>query len=321
MIRPFDLRDLALIRRLSEQGVSLHTEPTVTDGLHPLREALFSIVGGDSPTYVWKSHQDNRAGFVQLYLEDDKQHAHILYLSPSLSEGNGMDDAWLSLLDEATADIGRRGIHSVVVEVSETSAELPLLRRAGFAVYTRQDIWQRPLTDIANLPNTELQLTPRQASDDWDIQLLYVNLVPRLVQIVEPLPADTSGGWVLRENGELTAYIHARTGSIATWLRLFIHPNAETHADEIIIAMLQTLAQKVTHPVYTCVRRYQSWLQNPLKRSGFDLWANQAVMVRHTVNQARKPLTDLEAVIEVNGLPVSSPIVENHNYQTTQQTH
>lgn len=317
MIRPFDLRDMALVRRLSEQGVPLHTEPTVTDGLRPLREALFSIVGGDSPTYIWKSRKDGRAGFVQLYLQDDDQHAHILYLSPSLPSGNEMDDAWLSLLDEATADIGRRGIHSVVAEVSETGDELPLLRRAGFAVYTRQDIWQRPLTDLENLPTSELQLSPRQASDDWEIQLLYTNLVPRLVQVVEPIPTDNSGGWVLRENGELTAYIHTRIGSMATWLRLFIHPNAETHADEIVLTILRTIAKKVKNPVYVCVRRYQSWLQNPLERAGFELWANQAVMVRHTVHQARKPLTDLEAVIEAKGIPVSAPIVEQNNYQTT----
>jgi hypothetical protein len=38
-------------------------------------------------------------------------------------------------------EAGQRGIHSLVAEVDEVSDELPVLRRAGFVVYTRQDVW------------------------------------------------------------------------------------------------------------------------------------------------------------------------------------
>ena len=45
------------------------------------------------------------------------------------------------LLDQAVSEVGKYGIHSLVAEVDENGPELPILRRAGFAVYTRQDIW------------------------------------------------------------------------------------------------------------------------------------------------------------------------------------
>ena len=153
MIRPFNLRDLPLVHRLSEMGVSLHTESALTKNLHPTRGALFSLVGGDFPTYVWKSDKNGLDGLIQLYLDEENVHAHILYLSSthdgqlagernglsltSEEKGNGErpyqvnENAWLPLLDQAVVEAGQRGIHSLVAEVNESSDELPVLRRAG----------------------------------------------------------------------------------------------------------------------------------------------------------------------------------------------
>ena len=304
----------------------LHTESALTKNLHPVRDALFSIVGGDFPTYVWKAERGNAAGFVQLYVEDDSQNVHLLYLSSTAdqitsSEGdNGSasgssrvinETVWLSLLDKAVVEAGRQGIQSLVAEVSETGAELPVLRRAGFAVYTRQDVWI--LTEAKNKRQEKI-LSPRQPTDDWEIQLLYANTVPRLVQLVEPMPPLYDGeGWVLRESDELTAFVHIRNGPVATWVRLFIHPNAEAQSDEIIAAALQINPPTSSHPVYCCVRRYQSWVQNALQRTGFRLWGSQAVMVKHTVHHLQKAVPDLAAVLEARGISPSAPLVQRYH--------
>jgi hypothetical protein len=326
MIRPFALRDLALVHRLSEYLVPLHTESALTHNPHPVRDALVSMVSGDYPTLVWKSDNRESAGFIQLQVPQDSPRAHIFFLgaTPEVADGEvGQEGAtavskeinesvWLSLLDQAVSEVGRRGIHSLVAEVSETGSELPVLRRAGFAIYTRQDIW---VLEQANIPETRplRLLRPRQMTDDWDIQLLYANIVPRLVQSVEPLPPLNSGdGWVLREDNELMAFIHVYKGSLASWLRLFIHPNAETRVDEIVMAALQVARPAVTHPVFCCVRRYQSWLQGPLHRAGFSLWGSQAVMVKHTVKHQRKSVAELTAVLETQGIPASAPIVPRY---------
>lgn len=338
MIRPFNLRDLPLVHRLSELGVSLHTESVLTKNLHPTRGALFSLVGGDFPTYVWKSDKNGLAGFIQLCLDNESVHAHILYLSSTsdgqvASDGNSTavsatdsgngerpyqvnENAWLPLLDQAVIEAGQRGIHSLVAEVDEVSDELPVLRRAGFVVYTRQDVWVLAAGEMARAETEKNILRPRQAEDDWDIQLLYANTVPRLVQLVEPMPPlHVGAGWVLHEENELAAFVHIHVGPVATWMRLFIHPSAETQADQIITAVVQQNPAAATKPIYCCVRRYQSWVQTALERSGFTLWGSQAVMVKHIVQKAAKPLTDLSAALEAQGITPTAPLIRR--YQKT----
>jgi len=328
MIRAFHLRDLTLVHRLSEHGVSLHTESALTRNLQPVRSALFSLVGGDFPTYVWKSAPENAAGFIQLSLEEDAQHAHILYVSAAENapSDRGEDEhgqpplnetAWLSLLDRAVAEAGQRGIHSLVAEVDENGPELPVLRRAGFVVYTRQDVWA--LNGAVDAPPANL-LHPRQTADDWDIQLLYANIVPRLVQLVEPVPRINDGiGWVLREGNDLAAFVHVYDGPAATWVRLFVHPNAESRAAEIITAVLQKHPPRPLHPVYCCVRRYQSWLQNPLARAGFRLWGSQAVMVKHTVHHSQKSEPELSAALEAQGITPTAPYIQHYQTRSEKQ--
>ena len=321
MIRPFNLRDLPLLRRLSERGVSLHAESALTNNLNSLREALFSLVGGDYPTYVWKLDTGSAAGFIQLMLDEDEHHARIIYISPNdkasdsgehNDEQINSEDVWLPLLDQAVVEIGSRGIHSLVAEVSELGPELPILRRAGFAIYTRQDIWR--LDEAGSLPETKLALIPRRPVDDWDIQLLYGNMVPRLVQLVEPVPPlNRGGGWLLRENSELAAFGHVRFGTVATWLRLFIHPNAEAQADEILAAMVQIAGSKAVRPIYCCVRRYQSWLERPLQDAGFVHWGSQAVMVKHTVHHIPRPLSDTSVVLDPKRIPASAPMIPHYD--------
>lgn len=331
MIRPFHLRDLALVHRLSEQGVTLHTESALTKNLHPVRGALFSLVGGDFPTYVWKAKKRDVAGFIQLGLDANVQYANILYISADQSSesvrnvnkvaGRGNEtntavvneEAWLSLLDQAVVEVGQRGVHSLVAEVDEVGPELPILRHAGFAVFTRQDIWV--LTEQFVSPDDNNILSQRQEIDNWEIQLLYANTVPRLVQMVEPLPPLNDGiGWVLREDNEITAFVHIQDGPAATWMRLFIHPNAEARADEIILAVTRLHPPYADHPIYCCVRRYQSWIQGPLARVGFQLWDSQAVMVKHTVHHIKKPMQDLSAALEAQGVTPTAPYIRN-NYE------
>lgn len=322
MIRPFHLRDVPLVLRLSEQGVSLHSESALINQVHPLRGALFNLLaGGEFPTYVWKAESGDGAGFIQLHLREDSHSGHILYLGATAvdKERNGQnaatvnEDVWLPLLDQAVVEIGQRGIHSLVAEVSETGPELPVLRRAGFAVYTRQDVWMVVHRGETNNGQSRSILQPRRAVDDWDVQLLYANIVPRLVQLVEPLPPlNTGKSWILREGSELTAFVHITEGEVATWLRLFVHPNAESRANDIVNAVLQLRRPQPDRPMFCCVPRYQSWLQGVLNRSGFEYGGSQAVMVKHTVHHLRRPLPELTAVLESQGISASSPIVQRY---------
>ncbi len=319
MVRPFTLRDLALVRRLTEHRISLYAESALADDLHPLRGALTSLVGGGkTPTLIYKSDEREATGFIQLLLHEDKHHGHILYLSPALeplsdgTQSSITSNLWLALVDKGVVEVGRLGVHSLVAEVDEHGPELPLLRQAGFAVYARQEIWR-----FDGLPETfdELppaaHLLPYLSSDDWDIQLLYANIVPRLVQLVEPAPPQMNGdGWVLRdEHNELVAFIHIHEGSEATWLRFFLHPGAEADAAAIVYATLSGEIQRRGQPLYCCVRRYEGWLPAALERSGFTILCSQAVLVKHTVHYARPAEPKMAVNIERTGMPATSPYV------------
>ncbi|HEY1407824.1 MAG TPA: hypothetical protein VF434_02730 [Promineifilum sp.] len=329
MVRPFDLRDLALIRRLGERGVSLHTLSALAENFHPLRGAIKSmLVGGEFPTYVWKPENGAQAGFVQLRVLNGSPQAHILYLSPrcpgsdyQVTAGDGAADflvhdsncdIWLALLDEATAEAGARGIHHIIAELDEHSPEVLVLRRAGFVVYTRQDIWAVRGSDYKPRPALRYRFVQRSAADDWDIQLLYSNTVPRLVQLVEAVPSGSeSETWVVRRDGELAAFVNIRRGSVASWMRFFIHPDAESEADDLVAAALEVAFAPEPELVYCCVRRYESWLPSALERSGLAICSSQAVMVRRTVQPITRSISEENVVLEGQRIPVSSPVARN----------
>lgn len=316
MIRPFNLRDLALIHRLSERGVMLQTQTALTTIPHPVRQAMVHmLVGGRYTTFVWKSDDHNGVGFAQLNFEADNPNAYLACIgterikNESLAE-EGVDDAiWLPLLEDLAGEAGRHGVHSLVAEAAEDGPELSVLRQAGYAVYTRQDIWicdQTPTGETSDL------LVTRQSVDDWDINVLYSNIVPGLIQSVEPAPPIGKGkNWVLRQDGELVAFIHICPGSVASWMRLLIHPNAHIKPRNIIEEAMRLQSPSPQHPVYCCVRRYQSWIQNPLSKAGFRLWGSQAVLVKHMVLHVEKKVQVTSPALEPQTVPGSSaPLIQ-----------
>ena len=197
-----------------------------------------------------------------------------------------------------------------MAEVDENGPELPILRRAGFAVYTRQDIWvlDEEAAQVGEAAVTH-KLRPRLEKDDWDIQLLYANTVPRLVQLVEPMPPIVAGStWVQRdERNELAAFVQIHEGSVATWMRFFIHPSAESEAAEILKSSLLVKRSKPAQPAYLCVRRYEGWMPGVLQNAGFTKWGSQAVLVKHTVHYSQRELPKAAVNLEKAGLPVSAP--------------
>ncbi|MGH2538548.1 MAG: hypothetical protein ACRDHL_14255 [Candidatus Promineifilaceae bacterium] len=312
MIRPFHLRDVALVHRLGERGVVLHTRAGLTSSVQPLRRALkHRIVGGRSATFVWKSDERESAGFAQLLWQADEPNARIACLAIASNvngDGPAGEDAWLALLDELVVVAGRRGVHNLIAEADEAGPQLPLLRRSGFVVYTRQDVWMsvQPPAGAA-----DSSLRPRQPMDDWDIHVLYANNVPQMIQVIEPAPPlELTQSWVLYEGDELAASVHVLAGPMAGWMRLLIHPNAQTPADDIVRAAVVLAEPSAEHPLYCCVGRHQSWLQAPLERTGFRYASSQAVMVKHIARRVSQPAPLPKLVLEGRPVPGAAPMVQ-----------
>lgn len=281
VIRPFDLRDIPLVRRLEGQGVSLDSRTALTEDYRPLPSALWAylVAGRGCPTLVLRGRQSGAPlrAFGQLRVCPGRQQAHLLTLAARPEGRESL--VWPQMLDALTAQAGRCGSHGVLAEVEDSGSKFELLRKAEFVVYTRQEIWA-----LSSTPQFEGSgiLRPEGPGDQWHIQQLVANTVPRLIQQIEPVD-QTGLSLVWKEGGRLLACASVHQGKRGCWLRLYLHPEAEDAAPALVAETATHLSSTTEKPLYCCVRRYQEWLTRPLAELGFNPLGSQAVMVRRTV--------------------------------------
>ncbi len=132
------------------------------------------------------------------------------------------------------------------------------------------------------------------------MRFLYYNLVPGLVQQVEPPPTNRLQGLVYYRGTELLAYIDLKYGPRGIWAQPFVHPDAEAVTDNLL-CLLQDLPYRSGRPVYVCVRSYQAWLESEIQSIGAQPAPRQAVMVRHLAISRRVAQT--LALPSMNGNP------------------
>lgn len=287
MIRPFDWRDISLVRQASEQGTCLDSITRLTRDSQPITNAVLAYLmpGAGAPTLIWR--EGAHSGFGQLRHRPGEEQARALYLAPRWAPDN---PAWLPLVDALAAEAGARGGHNLIAEVDEASGEFEALRLAGFAIYARQTVWQ--LTGEWTEPAAaQPAARPAAAADSLAVSTLYANLVPRLVQQVEPAP-QANHGFICERDGEVIAFLDVKRGPQGLWVEPYLHPEAYDQAEGILHASLGLLthANRAGRPVYVCVRRYQDWLQDLLQAAHFECLGSQAVMVKRLAVRVSEPV-------------------------------
>ncbi|NDJ62747.1 MAG: hypothetical protein GYB67_16615 [Chloroflexi bacterium] len=280
------LVDLPLVRRLAEKGTLLDCELCYTGETVGPHGALLSSMLPQRSLHTLVGRVGRRPMLGQFRLKPNDHLAQMVYIAPRL-ESCVADTAWLHLIDAMAAEAGRRGMHMLTGEVDEDSPLFITLRTAGFAVYARQEIWERPAG--MGLPKNVLTAPLAVETDDdtMDIQLLYSNIVPRLVQPIA-LPSRDSTGLVYRQHGRVKGYVAVSEGRCGTYLMPFLHPDIFSEAAAIIAGVLERVDRGGQQPVYVCVRRYQDWLEEPLTMLGFTSGRQQALMVRHIAAGVRR---------------------------------
>jgi hypothetical protein len=213
---------------------------------------------------------------------------------------------WLPLLEHLVVAAGERRAQNLLAEVNEKSPEYEALREAGFAIYARQTLWKlAPGTG----PAIAVEPAPMRAAaraDAIPVSTLYSNIVPRLVQQVEPGPQHIERGYVLDDSGELVAYLDVRRGPQGIWVEPFLHPEAYDLSEAVLNACLQLVPSRKEKPLYICIRRYQDWLQEVVARVGFEAVGSQAVMVKRLAVRLNEPLIKPLPVVDGQ---VPTPIV------------
>jgi hypothetical protein len=273
-----------------------------TRGAHALQHALLDplIPGKSAITLVSRRGDVDAVG--QCTRRNDRTIARLTFIGPTEVLDH---DGGLELLEALAFAAGESGAHNLVAEVDEGSAAFDRLRQAGFAIYARQRIWRLdPESDDRSKANQAVWRVEKDA-DKIAAQSLYLNIVPGLVQQVEPPPTRAGHNLVYYRDGELLGYLDLERGSLGIWVQAFSHPAVEDFYN-LLAAFLRDVS--ANRPVYACVRSYQSWMGGPLERLRFEPAADQAVMVKRLAAQVRKPATSPLPAVEGTYPEPTAPI-------------
>ncbi len=277
-IRPFDWRDLQTLYRFRHQSVFLYSALVLTRGPMLVPGALLSYLAPSTGIFTATRRRSNRNDspiIGQTIQLPGSQFTHLTFLTPE----SVLNEAPLgSLIDYLATQAGERGAFRLLADVDEGNPGYEALRRASFAVYARQRVWQ-----LVGQPVGKGVVNGWRVATDRDsigIRSLYNNLVPGLVQQVEPISPSNPRGLVYYEADNLLAYVELKYGHRGVWAQPFIHPDSE-EVTSWLVGLLNNLPYRHSRPVYLCIRSYQSWLESALEDLGATAGPRQAVMVKH----------------------------------------
>ncbi len=290
-IRALDLLDLPTLSRYRNDALLLDSTRALTRG-NPLGAAGFLSHFNPARhvyTAIAKENGDFLLGCV--IHTPGETFARLLYLAPAtlLTHPN-----LVPLIEHLAAQAGTWGAFQVIAEVDETSEAFAALRNAGFAVYAWQRLWN--LSSITEAGSRSAWTRARDA-DQSAIQSLYHQIVPPLLQAVEPLPRRADG-FICNEG--VKCHVGLSAGIAGIVIAPLIHPDAEK-VGEHLAALTRSLPRRGARPVYVRVRSYQAWLEPVLEDLGALAGPRQAVMVKHLA----RVIKDEQAVKAVRPAGVS----------------
>lgn len=307
-VRPFDWRDLPALHRGRRYSVLLDSALVLTRGPLLLPGALLSYLAPSMGVFTSVcngTEQSEHTLIGQIMHLPGAQLAHLTFLTPHMA----LDSSALpASLDYLATLAGERGAFRLLADVDEGSFAYEALRRTSFAIYTRQRIWQ--LTGQPKGTTAAAVWRPATTQDSIAIRSLYTNLVPGLVQQVEPYPNRGPQGLVYRQVGELLAYVELRYGHRGIWAQPFFHPDIEDVSGKLV-ELLQHLPYRRSRPIYLCIRSYQAWLEPAIEEMGAESGPRQAVMVKHLVVPQKSVRMFALPVLEGGHPEISAPIVRS----------
>ncbi|MBA4380237.1 MAG: hypothetical protein C0393_06125 [Anaerolinea sp.] len=304
-VRSLDLLDLPSLARYRRDVLPLDSARTLTRG-NPLSAAgMLSYLNPRRHIYTAVS-TDGAVSFVgQIAKQYGETFARLSFLAP----GAALDGGEMALLDHLTTQAGEWGALHLLAEVDEQSTVFKSLRKSGFSMYAWQRVWR--LTDaLANEGRGMWQMP--SSTDMLAVQSLYCQIVPALIQPVEPMPRQPSG-LICRTEGGLQAYAALTCGPAGIFVQPFILCAAPTLRQaqgaarpdagcvpESLAALLREIPDRRGRPVHVCVRSYQAWLEAALEGLGAEASPRQAVMVKRLakMQKVEEKITVMEKALK-----------------------
>jgi hypothetical protein len=280
-IRPLAIFDLPYVYSFREEAIGLDSARTLTRGnplgavglmayVNPAKHIYAAIINGSKDSVL--------GGIIHTR---DETFAKLLYLAPASQLGH---PALPELIENLAAQAGEWGAFHVIAEVDERSDAFVPLRRAGFSVYAWQRMWD--VSQIAD-SGSSVEWTRVRSIHLPSLQNLYHQIVPPLLQPVEPQPNDAMG-WMCNEG--VKCYVSVSQGVYGIALSPLIHPEA-TDVGAKLASLVASLPDRRNRPVYVCVRSYQAWLEPVLADLGAQGADREAVMVKHLAHLVKEAQT------------------------------
>ncbi len=287
-IRPLALLDLPQLYRFRDEAIGLDTARTLTRGnplgavrllayMNPARHVYGAIANGEHDSVV--------GGIIQ---SQEDTFAKLLYLAPL---SNLTHPELPALIENLSAQAGTWGAFHVLAEVDEVGDAFVPLRKSGFSVYAWQRMW-----DVSGVLEDRSERSGAQSKTEaWmrvrslnlpSVQSLYHQIVPPLIQPVEPQP-KTPLGWMSNDGAK--CHVSVAHGAHGIVLSPLIHPEA-TDVSAKLASLISHLPDRRSRPVYVCVRSYQAWLEPVLADLGAKSGPRQAVMVKHLARLVKEGL-------------------------------
>lgn len=271
-IRPLDLLDLPTIARYRNDVLTLDSTRALTRG-HPLGAmGLLAYINPARHLYAAVSNNDDVALLGGIIHTRGEPYAKLLYLAPSFNLNNPHLPA---LIEHLSAQAGEWQAFHVIAEVDETSDVFMALRKAGFAVYAWQRVWDA----------SQIQITESGSNVGWRrvksidlpaIQRMHYQIVPQLLHLVDPASRLPNG--FIHTDGHCFASVSY--GVYGVVLTPWILPD-EGDVSNKIVSLVSSLPDRRGRPVYLNVRSYQAWLEPVLEDLGAKAAPRQAVMVKY----------------------------------------
>ncbi len=283
-IRPLALLDLPQLYRFRDEAIGLDTARTLTRGnplgavrllayMNPARHVYGAIANGE--------HDSVLGGIIH---SQEDTFAKLLYLAPL---SNLTHPELPALIENLSAQAGTWGAFHVLAEVDEVGDAFVPLRQSGFSVYAWQRMWDVSDVIRAERSASEVEAWVRVRSINLpSMQSLYHQIVPPLIQPVEPQP-KTPLGWMSKDGAK--CHVSVAQGAQGIVLSPLIHPEA-TDVSAKLASLISHLPDRRSRPVYVCVRSYQAWLEPVLADLGAKSGPRQAVMVKHLARLVKEGL-------------------------------
>ena len=289
-IRPLAILDLPYLYSFRDEAIGLDTARTLTRGNPLSAVGLFAYMNPARHVYSAIANGEKESVLGGIIHSRDETFAKLLYLAPA-SQLRHPDLP--ELIENLSAQAGEWGAFHVLAEVDENSEAFVPLRKAGFSVYAWQRMWENTeVADSASNSHAEQATQPEVWARARSIHLpaiqsLYYQIVPPLLQPVEPQP-KSSIGWISNDGAK--CYVGVTYGVYGIVLMPLIHPEAREVGAKLA-ALISNLPDRKNRPIYVCVRSYQAWLEPVLADLGAQSGQRQAVMVKHLARLVRESPT------------------------------